>query len=291
MLEMRVGEKLFPSHRPPGRQPLHMPLSRRESICVGDMEIRAEDLPCEATGAATSLDIGEAASLILVIEGEVELSRGGKYVLLSAGEWTLANDDVSAMAERSAKIAIMKLGRDFSPQSSEHLRPFLLRRFGEASGAGRIVYLHAVGIMDMGQEVSVGGGRELAAITAHLVRVALSEATTGRPLVGMRETLRLRIRTYIERNLHDADLSIEGIATRFKCSKRNLHKVFQEDGDTLNRFLWSARLDRCRVDLTDPMLRHRSITEIAFHWGFNSSAHFSRAFRARFGVTPRELRG
>jgi AraC-like DNA-binding protein len=50
------------------------------------------------------------------------------------------------------------------------------------------------------------------------------------------------------------------------------------------------RLRRCRDDLADPRLRHLAISEIAGRWGYRSPAHFTRAFSARFGVTPRELR-
>ena len=35
---------------------------------------------------------------------------------------------------------------------------------------------------------------------------------------------------------------------------------------------------------------HRiSVSEIAFAWGFNSSAHFCRVFKAQYGVAPREF--
>jgi AraC family transcriptional activator of tynA and feaB len=33
-----------------------------------------------------------------------------------------------------------------------------------------------------------------------------------------------------------------------------------------------------------------NISEIAYAWGFNDLSHFNRAFRARFGMTPREWR-
>jgi len=32
------------------------------------------------------------------------------------------------------------------------------------------------------------------------------------------------------------------------------------------------------------------VSEIAFGLGFNDAAHFSRAFRVRFGASPREWR-
>ena len=42
--------------------------------------------------------------------------------------------------------------------------------------------------------------------------------------------------------------------------------------------------------LAMPEASHRSITEIAFACGFNDSAHFSRAFAARFDTTPSQWR-
>jgi len=40
----------------------------------------------------------------------------------------------------------------------------------------------------------------------------------------------------------------------------------------------------------NPLQNHRKIFEIAYEWGFGSEAHFSRAFRKTFGMTPRETR-
>jgi AraC-like DNA-binding protein len=45
-----------------------------------------------------------------------------------------------------------------------------------------------------------------------------------------------------------------------------------------------------RADLCDPALRNRTISDIAFSWGFVDASHFSRAFKARFGCTARDVR-
>ena len=42
--------------------------------------------------------------------------------------------------------------------------------------------------------------------------------------------------------------------------------------------------------LDDAAHDHLRVTEIAFRNGFNSSAHFSKSFRAKFGISPRECR-
>ncbi len=80
------------------------------------------------------------------------------------------------------------------------------------------------------------------------------------------------------------------IADAHGISVRHVHRLFHESGDTVAAAIRRERLDRCRADLEDPHQRARSITEIALRWGFNDSAHFSRAFRARFGVSPRAVR-
>ncbi|MGD9922536.1 MAG: helix-turn-helix domain-containing protein, partial [Pseudorhodoplanes sp.] len=60
---------------------------------------------------------------------------------------------------------------------------------------------------------------------------------------------------------------------------------------SLNVWIWNQRLDGAKRDICDPALAGRTITEIAFGWGFNDAAHFSRIFRGRFGCSARELRG
>jgi AraC family transcriptional activator of tynA and feaB len=39
-----------------------------------------------------------------------------------------------------------------------------------------------------------------------------------------------------------------------------------------------------------PQLRHHRIGAIAFATGFNDLSHFSRAYRARYGLSPRATR-
>jgi AraC-like DNA-binding protein len=49
-------------------------------------------------------------------------------------------------------------------------------------------------------------------------------------------------------------------------------------------------LEECSRALQIPAQRGRTVTSIAFDFGFNSPTHFGRVFRARYGVTPREYR-
>jgi AraC-like DNA-binding protein len=106
------------------------------------------------------------------------------------------------------------------------------------------------------------------------------------PLPAMRR----RIVNYVEANLDDPELSIDAIALAIGCSRRYLHKAFGSAPETLGEMIWRSRLERCAGQLRGAEMADRSITEIAFAAGFNSSPHFSRLFRARYGTTPREWR-
>ncbi len=97
-------------------------------------------------------------------------------------------------------------------------------------------------------------------------------------------------RAYIERHIADADL--RGL-DRASCgvSVRSLHRAFNADlAGSVSNYISRHRLAHCAVSLGDPGQAHRSIIDICFSWGFNSTSHFSRLFKEQFGTTPREYR-
>lgn len=101
---------------------------------------------------------------------------------------------------------------------------------------------------------------------------------------------RQRIMRFAKDHLGDSTLDGNAIAQAVNLSPRHVYQIFDGEGKPLMRWVWSERLARCRRDLEQPALKSRSIGEIAFQWGFSNVSHFSRAFRAEFGVSPREYR-
>jgi AraC-like DNA-binding protein len=104
------------------------------------------------------------------------------------------------------------------------------------------------------------------------------------------ETLRQRVKAYIRLHLRDPDLAIDRIAAALSCSKRYLHMCFADEGLSITEFIWTERLEQCRRDLEKDTPPARTITEVAFSWGFNSSSHFSRLYKKRFGAPPSRTR-
>jgi AraC-like DNA-binding protein len=102
---------------------------------------------------------------------------------------------------------------------------------------------------------------------------------------------REQIKACARARIHDSELTVAGIAAQLHLSTSTLHRAWAGEACSLAEWIWAQRLDAARRDLCDPGLAARSVSEIAFSWGFNDAAHFSRAFRARFGCSARELRG
>ncbi|WP_280470224.1 helix-turn-helix domain-containing protein, partial [Nocardia brasiliensis] len=107
---------------------------------------------------------------------------------------------------------------------------------------------------------------------------------------AVRRPLTAQLMSYIEGHLGDGDLAPQRIATAHFISTRYLHKLFHEQSTTVAGWIRERRLERCRRDLRDPLRRDRSIAAIAARWGFPDAAHFSRTFRAAYGLSPHEYR-
>jgi AraC-like DNA-binding protein len=100
--------------------------------------------------------------------------------------------------------------------------------------------------------------------------------------------LRRRAIRQIDMNLHKPRWSVEELAQAIRVSRSTLYRLFGDEGGVSER-IKQRRLMRAHLALTNPADR-RGIGAIAAACGFSSDTYFSRAFRAAYGVTPREAR-
>lgn len=97
-----------------------------------------------------------------------------------------------------------------------------------------------------------------------------------------------RVRRHVEAGLGTADLSPEAICKALGISRPTLYRAFKPSGG-VGRYVQRRRLEAVHVLLSDPA-EVRGLAELAQDFGFSSHAHFSTAFRRRFGYAPRDLR-
>lgn len=157
------------------------------------------------------------------------------------------------------------------------------------AGVGAVASAAVRALVRAGSGVDAEAGRALAGRLADLVALSLGAVATAPPSAG-RALLLTAAQDAIERSLGDPQLSPALVAERIGVSVSYLHRLFADTGSSFGRWTLARRLDRARRDLEDPVRRHWTIAQIALEYGFADPGHFSRAFKARFGVTPRQSR-
>ena len=128
----------------------------------------------------------------------------------------------------------------------------------------------------------------------HLIELlAMAIESDDRVLTGHSSSVRnghlLRCEQFIRSHLDDMRLTPQMIADGCGISLRYLHQIFEGEGLTVCAHIRNQRLAMCDALLRDASCR-KSISEIAYQWGFADQAQFSRNYRSRFGCTPSEAR-
>jgi AraC family transcriptional regulator, positive regulator of tynA and feaB len=154
------------------------------------------------------------------------------------------------------------------------------------AGTGRIAYDFVHAAFDEATKLSPYNAIGVADALIDLLLLPLREADMMFDRVGP-EAMYVRAQGFIREHLRDPDLCIDQISMALGCTKRYLHMLFSDKGMTVSDYIWQARLQHCRQELeTQP---GKTITDVAFSWGFSSSSHFSRLFRKYFGVAPSSI--
>ena len=68
---------------------------------------------------------------------------------------------------------------------------------------------------------------------------------------------------------------------------RTLNRLFAAESTTPIRWLWRQRLAASYKALAEGHVRQ--VIDAAFSCGFSDPSHFSRAFKAEFGLSPHEV--
>jgi AraC-like DNA-binding protein len=100
----------------------------------------------------------------------------------------------------------------------------------------------------------------------------------------------LAAKSHIRGNFHRADLTTANIARAVGVSIRHLARVFALEDSSVAKFVMDTRLERAMQLLANAGSRPLQVGDVAATVGFVSAAHFSRAFRNKYGFTAREAR-
>lgn len=138
--------------------------------------------------------------------------------------------------------------------------------------------------------LSAADGETLAGTLIDLIGICV--VSTGRRVAldenAVEAALKRRARALIDGQIESPTLGIASLCRELAVSRSSLFRLFEAEGG-VQTHIRNRRLDHAQTALMDPHNAER-IGDIAERLGFSHMAHFSRLFRARFGMTPSEFR-
>ncbi|MER6977775.1 helix-turn-helix domain-containing protein [Streptomyces carpinensis] len=238
---------------------------------------------------------GEEAHVVvkLLDRGVARLEQDGREALLGPGDIFLYDTarPLRLNLPQSFRTKSLVLPRDVLGLSESDLAHLTASPISPGTPLGGLLAPFLAGLVD-GAGTYPPRTSELMARNVVDLLGAVAEEVLGRSNAdtpGGNRALLLRIQAFIDRHLADPDLTPQAIARAHHISLRYLHKLFESEDATVGRWIQRRRLEECRRDLA----RHgngSTIAAVAHRWGFTSAAHFSRVFRAAYGMAPREWR-
>ena len=231
--------------------------------------------------------------ITLPVRSEVFFSQCGKDVRCRPGGFILerSHEPYVFSHDQSADLWVVKVSTAALGGRIRQPDRFCSLRFDATKGGGGLfadmLELIPRRVENQSEELRTTIGRQLVELLVLALKEDERTLTAGGTAV--RAAHLSRIEACVRRRIGDSSLDSETIARACGISVRYLHELFRDADTTLGEWIRDQRLEACREALGD-RFGNETVAEIAYKWGFSGQAQFSRAFRAQFGVPPREYR-
>lgn len=232
-------------------------------------------------------------SFIYIIEGDVVISHHLGVSVLKAGEFSLMDNShprkmfvYNQVSLFIVSVPCQVLQRYLPiPEAMEGQN---MQPPRDADANGDLVFAP---LLSLWEQLKQGNLREFApSISEKFLDMLAHLYSSQFPHFSSTAVRRINeAKQLIEAQLSNPELSVESVASCMNISSRYLRGLFHGT-EKLSVYILRRRLEESAFQLGSITQQHSSITAIAFRCGFNSAAHFSRAFHKHFGQTPREFR-
>jgi AraC-like DNA-binding protein len=267
----------------------HAKVAILENLKFGRLTVSANEA-CWTRDLIRQTDDG-FLRLILQCRGMAQVEQGSSRYVLRPGEWTLLASSSPHTIRCSEPIEELLV---IVPLSSivSRLRD-MSRRFEGAHfpirGMSAVLFQFARSILEDLETPSAIVDDHLEGAGCALIRALFSQHLGGDPRPRSRDSRIKQVRAYITEHLRDPNLSVQRIADAMDVSKRYIHSLFEGE-QSVHGLIWQSRLQECARALKRADMHKATIVSLALSHGFNCPAHFSRLFKAHFGVSPRDFR-
>ncbi len=272
-----------------------------DSLLVDDAgAVRVAELTAGRTGSAarTQAHVRRADPELYKIDVQAQgygvVEQGDRQACLAPGDFTFV--DLSRPARWTnapCRMVAVMFPRALLPLPRGDLARLTGAQMRGDTGAGALVSALACQLPQRLGDCDGATRARLGSAVLDLLATALA-TQLGRPeqvpADSRRRALLLEVRAFIDRHLGDPRLTPGSVAAAHYISVRSLHKLFEAEQTTVADWIRRRRLEACRRDLRDPLLREQPVHAIAARHGLGDPAHFSRAFRRAYDLTPGEYR-
>jgi AraC family transcriptional activator of tynA and feaB len=222
--------------------------------------------------------------------GSVSVEQEGRQITLQPGNMTLLDPALpySASFAFGSRTLIVKLARRELQARLGKTRSMVARLIQLGSTEDSLTSSFSAGLPALAGQVRPVCGQLIAEFMLDLVAVSLAKAVEGTtPRVSSSKAMAiLQIRAAIKTRLADPGLDVQSVADAVGLSVRYANALLASQDTSLGRLILTERLERCRQALGDPLQSGRSVSEIAFGWGFSDLTHFGRCFKKAYGMSP-----
>jgi AraC-like DNA-binding protein len=264
-------------------------------------EFRIEGASGDVERRVTTRDSAVPAQLTVHVPqpfSAQQLHQDGRSAHPRAGDLVLSTTQLPFTTSQtgSGRQFTFTFGYDELGLPSQLLLPLVAHAISGRDGLARVVAAFlcatAAAALGTGSKPPQAGLESLPEPALHLVR-GLILSLHGDEL-GAREPLAAslaeRLLQYADAHLGDSDLSAEELAAMHGISTRYVYVVLSRRGVTLGDWLRERRLERAASMLREARSPRLTVAAIAASVGFGDQAHFTRSFKARFGMTPTQWR-
>jgi AraC family transcriptional activator of tynA and feaB len=279
---------------PEARQDFHAEL---QSASLGDIDlVRYESAPMQNDVTVQHIAYANADEVFVrrQITGVFVFEQDSREAMLEAGDIILLDPRRPMRGKylEGAKQLILKFPRAQLEARVGDLRQMIARLIKPSEAEHRLTSAYLAMLPTHADNLAAPAVDIVRNQTLDLIAVSLAKAMKGESLriSSARSLALVSVRAAIEARLTDPALDAETIAAAAGVSVRYANAVLADDDTSIVRLLWTRRLERCRRALEDPSQRHRTVSEIAYSWGFSDMTHFGRRFRAAYGFLPSEYR-
>lgn len=259
---------------------------------VGDLAMIRPRSTASFVGRDPRYTADERLILHLQCRGSSIHRQSGTETALGAGDFVIASPHEAYAIDLAAhELLVVEFPRAPLAERFAGLDDALRQRMSGATPGARVFHDFLLSLWRQSQQGFSDPDWQdgVSQVFYDLVALALRGAARPDAAAPVADSaLRRRVLAMVEAQLADPALRTLGLAEACGASVRTIQNLFAAMGTTPSAYILERRLARAAERLGAAPAA--SITEIAFELGFNDSAYFARAFRQRFGVSPREWR-